>query len=416
LTFFQAALKVLADADGGPLHYREITLRALDKGYIQPTGRTPEATIGAILYTHIKKKEAAGLDPEVKQVGKGKFTLLKKKAKKKPLVAIDENNNRIRKELFERISQLHPRAFENFIGELLSNLGFENVVVLKYVGDQGLDVEAELTLGGVTNIKTAVQVKRWKNNVPGKIIRELRGGLKTDQRGLVITTSKFTRDALREATEAGKTPISLVDGEKLIDLLIENEIGIKKKIVSFFELDLEKLDEYDEEYDSAQGKYLALWPLPGGSKNYVKSAEKILKFIAQAEPSQEQLTEWMIKSFEKLESRKTIGGYIQVLKNLDLIYFDGEEIKVTEDGSEVLTKESATVIFNQLKLKIVGISEFLEELDKSPLSLEEAHSFFKEKLMVDWETDTQTRFRISWLENVGAIKRVGEEYKLGDIV
>jgi hypothetical protein len=66
-----------------------------------------------------------------------------------------------------------------------------------------------------------------------------------------------------------------------------------------------------------------------------------------------------------------------------------------------------------LKLKIVGISEFLEELDKSPLSLEEAHSFFKEKLMVDWETDMQTRFRISWLENVGAIRREGEGYVLG---
>lgn len=411
MTYFEAALKVLSDANGGPLHYREITQQAVDKGYIQPTGRTPEATVGAILYTHIKKTEAAGQDPEVKQVGRGQFALFAKRAKKKPLQALEENNKKIRRDLFERISNLHPRAFENFIGELLTNLGFENVVVLKYIGDYGLDVEAELTLGGVTNIKTAVQVKRWKSNVSGKIIRELRGGLKTDQRGLVITTSSFTKDAIREANEAGKTPISLVDGNKLMDLLVENEIGIKKKTVSFFELDLEKLEEYEGGFDSTvQGQFLAIWPLPGGLKNYVHSAEKILKFIAQAEPSQEQLIEWIKSSFENVGSQKTVMGYIRVLKNLDLIYFDGEEIKVTEDGSEVLTKDPETVILNQLKIRIAGISDFLEELEKSPLTLEEAHAFFKEKLMVDWETDYQTKLRLYWLENVGAIRREGDRY------
>jgi hypothetical protein len=414
MTYFEAALKVLADANGGPLHYREITQQAVERGYIQPAGRTPEATVGALLYTHIKKAEAAGQDPEVKQVGRGQFALFAKKAKKKPLQALEENNKKIRLELFKKISKLHPRAFENFIGELLTNLGFENVEVLKYIGDYGLDVEAELTLGGVTNIKTAVQVKRWKNNVPGKIIRELRGGLKTDQRGLVITTSSFTKDAMREANEPGKTPISLVDGEKLMDLLIENEIGIKKKTVLFFELDLEKLEEYEEEFDSTvQGQFLAIWPLPGGLKNYVHSAEKILKFLAQTEPSQEELMEWMINSFENVGSRKTIMGYIRVLKNLDLIYFDGEEIRVTESGSEVLTKDPETVVLNQLKIRIAGVSEFLEELEKSPLSLEEAHAFFKKKLTVDWETDYQTKVRIYWLENVGAIRKEGERYKLG---
>jgi len=55
MTFFEASLKVLRDVGGGPLHFREIAQRAIESGYIKTSGRTPDATIGAMLYTHIKK-------------------------------------------------------------------------------------------------------------------------------------------------------------------------------------------------------------------------------------------------------------------------------------------------------------------------------------------------------------------------
>ena len=412
MTFFDASLKILREAGGGPLHYREIARKAIESGYIKPAGRTPEATIGALLYTHIKKAEAAGQEPKVSQVGRGQF-VLSTKVKRGPLKLLEEMNEKVRSELSERISNFHPQAFENFIGELLSNIGFENVVVLKYSGDGGLDVEAELTVGGVTNVKTAVQVKRWKNNVPGKIVRELRGGLKTDQRGLIITTSSFTKDAKNEATEEGKTPISLIDGEKLLSLLIENEVGISKKKITYLELDLEKLEEYEEETEiSSIGKRLGFWPLPGGAKNYVKSTKKMLKYVAQNEPTQDQMIEWMPSAFPKAQSEKTIVAYIRVLTTLGLLAFDGEVIKITNDGTEVLTKNAKEKILSQLILCIAGIEEYLDYLENEPMSLKETHEFFKKTLSVDWETDYQTKIRLQWLENVDAIKKVGNNYRL----
>ena len=81
---------------------------------------------------------------------------------------------------------------------LLTEIGFENVEVTGRTGDGGLDVQAELTVGGITRVKTAIQVKRWKHNVPGKVIRELRGALTTDQRGLV-----WTHSTLMLAADAG---------------------------------------------------------------------------------------------------------------------------------------------------------------------------------------------------------------------
>ena len=415
MTFFEAALKILQEADGGPLHYKEITKRAIAVGYITPTGRTPEASVGAQLYVHIKRIEAIGKEPMIRQIGKGLFTL-SKKVKIGPMKIIEENNAIVRSDLYSRLKKLHPRGFENLIGVLLSSIGFEDVIVLKYSGDGGIDVEAELTVGGVTNVRTAVQVKRWKNNVSGKTVRELRGGLMTDQRGLIITTSSYTKAAIKEAAAEGKTPISLIDGEKLLDLLIQNEIGISKKSIPYLELDLEKLDEFGEEGEiSSTGQSLALWPLPGGGKNLISSMLMILRYIAQTEPERSQIVDWMITTFSKVNSEKTIDGYIQVLRTLGLITFDGEIIQVTDVGSDVLSKDPRDIILHQLCINIAGIEQYLEELKNRSMTFNESHEFFKRELSVDWETGYQTKMRILWLENVGAIGKEGNMYLLNQV-
>ena len=46
-------------------------------------------------------------------------------------------------------------------------------------------------------------------------------------KGLLITTGSFTRDAQKEATRDGAPPIDLVDGEQLTDLLHSLKLGIR---------------------------------------------------------------------------------------------------------------------------------------------------------------------------------------------
>ncbi|HUV79585.1 MAG TPA: restriction endonuclease [Candidatus Bathyarchaeia archaeon] len=412
MTIFEAALQVLRESDGGPLHFREITKRAIDSGYTKLSGQTPDASFGAALYAHIKRAKASGQEPTIRQIGSGQFAL-SKKTEIGALKLIKESNAKVRSELFDRIRELHPRTFENLVGALLSSIGFENVVVTKYSGDGGLDIEAELTVGGVTNVKTAVQVKRWKNNVSGKIVRELRGGLKTDQRGLIITTSSFTRDSKKEAEAESKTPISLINGEQLLNLLIQYEIGISKKPISYLELDLEQLEDFEAGSDiSSSGQSLGLWPLPGGREKLVESTLKMLRDIAQTEPTNNQMIDWMRATFPKAKSEKTIKGYIRVLKTLNLIIFDGEEIKITEDGSKALTKDPKEIILNQLRACVAGVDQYLDALKERAMTLEESHEFFKKELSVDWETNYQTKMRLLWLENVGAIIKEGGTYVL----
>ena len=49
-----------------------------------------------------------------------------------------------------------------------------------------------------------VQAKRWSHSVPGRIVRELRGAPRVDERGLIVTTAEFTPEAIREAAAEGK--------------------------------------------------------------------------------------------------------------------------------------------------------------------------------------------------------------------
>ena len=112
MTFFEAALRVLREAEGGPLHFKEIARRAISARYVQSAGRTPEASLGAQLYTHIKKAEASGREPKVRRVGRAQFAL-SARTRTGPLRQIEESNARVRSELLTQLMELHPRAFEN---------------------------------------------------------------------------------------------------------------------------------------------------------------------------------------------------------------------------------------------------------------------------------------------------------------
>ena len=157
--------------------------------------------------------------------------------------AITENNQRVRRRMREILSETDPQQFEILIGELLIALGFEDVEVTKYSSDGGIDVRANLSVGGVTEVKTAVQVKRWANNVSGKTVRELWGGLGPHERGLIITLSDFTKDAQREGAESDRSPISLIGGESLIDLMIKHEVGVVRRSATILQIDEGALSE-----------------------------------------------------------------------------------------------------------------------------------------------------------------------------
>ena len=133
----------------------------------------------------------------------------------------------MRNELKKAITQLEPGAFELFVVRVLTELGYE----AQHTGrtnDRGVDAEAVLSLEGLTSVMTKVQAKRWSRQVPGRVVRELRGALRVDEHGLVVTTAEFSDEAVHEAAADGKAKIGLFGGDALVRLCSERGIGVDR--------------------------------------------------------------------------------------------------------------------------------------------------------------------------------------------
>jgi len=87
-------------------------------------------------------------------------------------------------------------------------------------------------LGGLLGFPILFQCKRYRGSVSPSVIRDFRGAMigRAD-RGLVITTGTFSREAKLEATRDGAPPIDLLDGEQLLDKLKELRLGITVKMI-----------------------------------------------------------------------------------------------------------------------------------------------------------------------------------------
>lgn len=144
----------------------------------------------------------------------------------------------IKNQLRERLSKIDPADFEKLIGHLLLKMQYQDVTTTSSSGDAGVDVVASIEMG-ITSVKEVVQVKRHKRTIQRIVLDALRGSLRRFDavRGSIITTSSFSRGTIEAATAHGEPPITLIDGETLIDLLIEHELGVQKQNVEVLRVD-----------------------------------------------------------------------------------------------------------------------------------------------------------------------------------
>ncbi len=133
-------------------------------------------------------------------------------------------------ELLGTILDLSPSSFERLVQRLLRESGFVQVEVTGQAGDGGVDGHGILRLGGFLSFRIIFQAKRWKGTVGASQIRDFRGAMvgRADK-GLMITTGTFTKEAVREATRDGAPAIDLVDGDQLVEKLKQLSLGVQTK-------------------------------------------------------------------------------------------------------------------------------------------------------------------------------------------
>ena len=152
--------------------------------------------------------------------------------------AITDFNEAQVRALFTHLSAMPPYQFEHLVRDLLEAMGYDDVTVTRESGDKGVDVVARVQFG-ITTITEVVQVKRQQGTIGRPLIDQLRGALPYHGaiRGTLITLGKFSSGCAEAALFPGAAPISLIDGPRLLDLLVEHEVGIRRRPALLYEID-----------------------------------------------------------------------------------------------------------------------------------------------------------------------------------
>ena len=203
----------------------------IDRNFISRRGVFYEISNNAIDYIHKYSKLIIGRAVSTKQ------TQLQKNTREITLEA--------RKQLSETLFGMNPTKFEHLVKSLLEEMGYSNVIVTSPSNDKGIDVMGDIELG-ISSVKEVVQVKRHTGSINRPVLDQLRGALPMFDaiRGTIITTGKFAKGTIIAALDRRGAPITLIDGDKLLDLLMQYEIGISKRNMEFYEYDESKLSDF----------------------------------------------------------------------------------------------------------------------------------------------------------------------------
>lgn len=164
--------------------------------------------------------------------------------------AYQDLRSQLASNLLDTILKNPPSFFEQLVVDLLIAMGYggsrkDAGQALGKTGDGGIDGIIKEDKLGLDIIY--LQAKRYgiDNVVPSREVRDFTGSLEGHgaQKGVLITTSSFTRDGIDFVKRLQQKKIVLIDGGKLTQLMIDNNIGVSTTaIYTMKKIDLDYFD------------------------------------------------------------------------------------------------------------------------------------------------------------------------------
>lgn len=152
----------------------------------------------------------------------------------------------LKSDLLQMVKDKSPSFFERLVVDLLVAMGYggshqDAAQAIGKTNDGGIDgVISEDRLG---LDKIYIQAKRWKDTVGRPDIQQFKGALadRVAKKGVFITTSSFSKEAIESARKSG---IVLIDGDKLTSLMIEFGLGVQiERSFHIYKIDQDRFDE-----------------------------------------------------------------------------------------------------------------------------------------------------------------------------
>lgn len=148
-------------------------------------------------------------------------------------------------DLLDNLLQVSPNRFEVIVLDVLHSLGYgasrNDLQRVGGSGDGGIDGVISLDKLGLE--KVYVQAKRWQGTVGRPELQAFYGALagQKAKRGVFITTSGFTAQAIEFSRSV--EGMVLVDGHRLVNLMMDHEVGVTSRLLKLPKLDSDYFDE-----------------------------------------------------------------------------------------------------------------------------------------------------------------------------
>jgi restriction system protein len=137
-------------------------------------------------------------------------------------------------QLLETVKQAPPRFFEQLVVDLLVAMGYGGsrqdtlASVTPYSKDGGIDGIIREDRLGLEAIY--IQAKRWDAAVGRPVVQAFAGSMEgKGKKGVLITTSSFSKEAHEYVEHITEKKIILIDGRQMVEYMIDYNVGVSEK-------------------------------------------------------------------------------------------------------------------------------------------------------------------------------------------
>ncbi|MFC2174781.1 winged helix-turn-helix domain-containing protein [archaeon] len=212
--------------------------------------------------------------------------------------------------------------------------------------------------------------------------------------------TELSKNVFKSHDTKGKTPWQTLNAQ----------MNRKNMVFQRFGPGIYGLVEWKGRNIPAGEKYRGLWPLPGGTKQYVDTLFSALRYVKRNKPKMKEFVKWFLKEYGKLKSPGVARSYIYLIKKLGFIKKEGKIYILTDLGKTAVKTRSYSFVFDVLDASFLGVRDLLQRVKGKSSSLEELNKFLKNKYGTGWKGTAQALWRTRWLISLGALEKKGGNY------
>ena len=158
-------------------------------------------------------------------------------------------------------------------------------------------------------------------------------------------------------------------------------------------------------------------PMFGGATRYVETLDSVLEFVADHEPTTDELVGWHRGTFDSVSSENSILRRVGYLEDVGFIELVGEEWTLGPEGRAYVDDQSTETLTEIMCRRNLGLRSLLYALLAGPMTIEEVNQFQLDthpELGWNPENHDMAKQRTNWLRSLGLVKRSGDQYILTD--